>query len=65
MRDYGDEDEEKQAASVWKEFECPTCDAMNPADDGFKVRDEVFCFYCGASFKVMEKDGPGFKLKSI
>lgn len=64
IRDFGDDDGEgPKKRAVWKEFECPTCDAMNPMDDGFKVRDEVFCFYCGADFKVKEYENKlGYKL---
>ncbi len=64
MRDPSDDDNDGDGsgARVWKEFECPKCDAFNPVDDGFRVKDEVFCFYCGATFKVLDKDGR-FRLK--
>jgi hypothetical protein len=65
MRDYGDGDgfdDGKKGPKKWFEWECPRCDAVNPNDDGFKYRDELFCFYCGAEFKVVEKDS-GYKLK--
>ena len=40
-----------------KEWECPRCTANNPADDGISFGDELFCFYCGVTFEVRERDG--------
>ena len=47
-----DEDEKPDAGMVRKDFDCPSCDANSPYDDGFKVGDEVRCYYCGAEYKV-------------
>lgn len=67
MRDFYDDDaeggEETLKGQVFREFECPRCDAHNPSD-GFKIGDEVFCFYCGASLRAFEKAGR-LKLKEI
>lgn len=60
MRDYHDDDAERGEGGlkgrVFTEFECPKCDAHNPSD-GFKLGDEIFCFYCGASLRAVEKSG--------
>jgi len=60
-QDNYDEDEEKAmlAASNAKhtEFHCPSCDANNPYDDGFRAGDEVSCHYCGCHFEVIESGG--------
>lgn len=59
--DWGDDDK-AQGTKVWKDFECPKCDAFNPVDEGYRLKDEVFCFYCGANFKVLDREGkPRFK----
>ena len=52
------DEEEKEAAAVKKDFDCPDCSANNPYEDGIRVGDEVRCFYCGAEFKVeLRQDG--------
>jgi hypothetical protein len=45
-------------------FDCPECNANNPIDDGFGAGDEILCFYCGTSFRVIESVGK-LKLKSL
>ena len=61
LNQYPDDDEPVvDSKRSYREFDCPSCDANNPIDDGFKVGDEVLCNYCGLSFLV--KDG-GTKLK--
>jgi transcription elongation factor Elf1 len=62
VHDYYYDDDQKPGAKVFKEFECPDCSAHNPYDDGFKVGQEILCYYCGLHFKVVEREG-GFKLK--
>jgi hypothetical protein len=43
---------------LFKDFDCPTCSANNPYDDGFGDGDEVLCYYCGAEFKAkVNEDG--------
>ena len=64
--DYFEDDERPSGAKEgvrFKEFDCPTCDANNPRDDGFNVGDEVTCHYCGVEFRV--KDGSGRKPKLV
>lgn len=39
-------------AAVFREFECPVCEAYNAYDDGFGHKDEVFCSFCGSIFDV-------------
>lgn len=69
MRDPYDHDDEDSSGDgslkgrVFDEFECPKCDAHNPSD-GFKIGDEIYCFYCGASLQTFEKDGR-LKLKEV
>jgi len=53
-----------EAKKLWKEFECPECNAHNPCDDGFKIGTEVLCNYCGLTFLAKEH-GSGYKLKEV
>lgn len=41
----------------WTEFECPVCDANNPCDDGFRIGDEILCYYCGVPLQVEALEG--------
>lgn len=58
--DYDDEDGKKEK-KVWKDFDCPECDANNP-HDGFSVGDEVRCFYCGMLYKVKSNEDGKLRL---
>ena len=51
------EHDDKEAGKRFTDFDCPTCDANNPYDDGFGDGDEVRCYYCGADFRVKVSDG--------
>ncbi len=61
MRDrhFDDDDDirEERTGRRFTEFDCPDCNANNPHDEGFRVGDQVMCFYCGAHFRV--RDGGG------
>jgi transcription elongation factor Elf1 len=63
MHDDGDDDG-PATGERFKEFECPDCNAHNPADDGFTVGDEVLCCYCGMEFKAKLSAGR-LKLKPL
>ena len=67
LREYGDGGEESDDSKkkVFKEFDCPECDASNPYDEGFRAGDEVRCFYCGMSFKVHVDDNNKLKFKEV
>lgn len=68
VRDYGDDDSERDEAGrkkMLKDFDCPECDANNPYDDGFEAGDEIRCFYCGLSFKVHISDDGRVKYKEV
>ncbi|MFZ9889409.1 MAG: hypothetical protein ACO3JL_18090 [Myxococcota bacterium] len=57
MSDWSEDDgDARSGRRAFHEFECPKCDANNPSE-GFSFGDEIFCFYCGATFKAMERDG--------
>ena len=63
-----DDDDKKATVSggkVFDEFDCPSCDANNPYDDGFRSGDEVRCFYCGLLFKVKVTDDGRLKFKEL
>jgi hypothetical protein len=47
-----DSGEQKGRRRAFKDFDCPTCSANNPYDDGFVDGDEVLCYYCGTEFRV-------------
>jgi transcription elongation factor Elf1 len=58
VRDFHDGDgDDAPKARRFTEFECPMCNAHNPVDEGFKYNDEVFCNYCGATLKAIERNG--------
>jgi uncharacterized Zn-finger protein len=74
--DYGDtseyeEDEAKRSGAAlgvkrrFDEFDCPTCSANNPIGDGFGNNDEVFCAYCGMSFKAIVDEEGALRLKDL
>jgi hypothetical protein len=68
MDDYSDEGEksaEAEKARSFDEFDCPNCNANNPYGDGFRVGDEIRCFYCGTEYKVKVTDTGKLKLKEI
>jgi len=67
-KDFDDEEGPAQQKSLprsqirFKEWDCPACDANNPADDGFKHSDEILCCWCGALFRVETMNEERFKL---
>lgn len=66
---FDDDDAVKEAgltaSTRGKDFECPSCSANNPYDDGFGAGDEIRCFYCGAEYKVELKDDGRFKFREV
>jgi len=63
-----EEDRELQAAALGKDrrfadFDCPSCAANNPYDDGIGEGDEVLCYYCGQAFKASVTDDGRLRLK--
>ena len=68
MDDYGGEGDKAAddiAKKTFDEFDCPICNANNPYGDGFKVGEEIRCFYCGTEFKVKVTDTGKLKLKEM
>jgi transcription elongation factor Elf1 len=68
MDDFSDESDQASDAGktkVFDEFDCPVCNANNPYGDGFKVGDEIRCFYCGTEYKVKVTDTGKLKLKEM
>ncbi len=66
--DQYDEDEDKKVdrgGPRAKDFDCPSCNANNPYDDGFGDGDEVRCYYCGLEYKAELKDDGKFKFREI
>lgn len=71
--DYGkfDDDEDRreklkaQAKLTFKEFECPSCTANNPVDDGFTGGAEIQCNYCGTDFKASVTEEGRLKLREL
>jgi hypothetical protein len=70
--DYGDDDDDKKdaasgagASSRFKEFDCPSCSANNPADPPFGNDDEVLCNYCGTEYKARVSDEGRLKLREV
>jgi hypothetical protein len=53
-----DEEDDAKDEKCKKDFDCPSCSANNPYDDGIYPGDEVTCYYCGQVFNV-EKGSDG------
>ena len=47
----------------FRDFDCPTCSANNPYDDGFGDGDEVLCYYCGQEYKVLVNEDGRLRLR--
>ncbi len=65
---YAEDDDEKKPEGGKKkhfEFECPSCNAHNPWNDGFVAGDEIMCHYCGTSFEARATDDGRLKLKEV
>lgn len=65
---YEDDDDNKELAtagakSKFKDFDCPDCNANNPADPYFGDGDELLCNYCGSGFVAKVNDDGRLKLK--
>lgn len=58
-----DQGDPKGKRRVFKDFDCPSCSANNPYDDGIGDGDEVLCYYCGAEFKVIVNDEGRLRLR--
>ena len=67
--DYDDDDDKKKPNAGKKgkhfEFECPSCNAHNPWNDGFTAGEEVMCHYCGNSYLARLNDDGKLKLKEL
>jgi transcription elongation factor Elf1 len=68
--EYEDEDAKKAEANAganarFKEFDCPSCNANNPADPPFGDGEEVLCNYCGQEYRVKVSEEGRLKLKEI
>jgi len=70
--EYGDDDDDMKkgepgggASSRFKEFDCPSCNANNPADPPFGDGEEVLCNYCGQEYRVKVTEEGRLKLKEI
>jgi transcription elongation factor Elf1 len=60
-----DEKELKPKKQVYFEFDCPVCNANNPWPDGFVVKEEILCHYCGTSFEARVNESGKLKLKEM
>jgi hypothetical protein len=69
VKPYYDDDEDDKvltpAQKKFKEFECPGCDANNPADPPIGMGDEVLCNYCGCDYQVVVTDELKLKLRPL
>ena len=68
MDDFSDDAERASdiaATKVFDEFDCPNCNANNPYGDGFRVGEEIRCYYCGTEYKVKITDTGKLKLKEM
>ena len=66
--DVYDDDDNKEAApgaEKFKEWECPGCDANNPADPPLGHGDEARCNYCGVEYRFKVSDEGKLKLREV
>ena len=47
------------------DFDCPSCDANNPASEPIGAGDEVLCNYCGTEYRVKITEEGRLQLKEI
>ena len=65
-QNYVNDEAPEESNKVYKEFDCPSCDANNPWDDGFSVGSEIRCHYCGCDYEVHPGSGKQkIKLREI
>jgi transcription elongation factor Elf1 len=61
LQDYDMDDVEKEMSleggKAPTDFDCPGCNANNPADPPLSDGCEVLCHYCGSEFKVLMSEG--------
>ena len=67
---YEDEDEKEAkdqhgVGTRFKEFDCPSCNANNPADPPFGDGEEILCNYCGTEYRVKVTEEGRLKLKEM
>jgi hypothetical protein len=67
---FDEANEEEQAdggtrGRRFTDFDCPSCDANNPYDDGFGDGDEVLCYYCGLEYRVSVNEEGRLRLREI
>ena len=67
--DYDDDDKKEAgtggANARFKEFDCPSCNANNPAGDPFGDGEEVLCNYCGEQYMVKVTEEGKLKLREM
>ena len=59
----GDPGEKEGRRRTFKDFDCPTCNANNPYDEGFGDGDEVLCYYCGQEYKALVNEEGRLRLR--
>ncbi len=65
---FDDDESEKElakggAATRFREFDCPSCNANNPADEPFGNGEQVLCNYCGTEYDVKVTEEGKLKLR--
>lgn len=67
-RDF-EEDEgeagEVGAASRFREFDCPSCNANNPVDESFGDGAELLCNYCGSEYRVKVTEAGKLRFREL
>ncbi|XXF75844.1 hypothetical protein P2318_22650 [Myxococcaceae bacterium GXIMD 01537] len=70
LQNFDMDDIEKEMAKEAKrgkgltDFDCPSCNANNPADPPISDGGEVMCHYCGSEFRASVSDGK-VKLREV
>ena len=66
--DPDDDEDNKDLAGgkrKYKEWDCPSCNANNPAGEPISDGDELICNYCGTTFLAKLTDEGKLKLKEM
>ena len=65
---FEDDESEKEMAkggvsTRFREFDCPSCNANNPAEEPFGNGEQVLCNYCGTEYDVKVSEEGKLRLR--
>jgi len=60
-----DSDEPAAPKRKYNDFDCPSCNANNPYDEGITDGAEIRCYYCGTEYRVRIDENGKLKLREM